>query len=370
MRILLVCGTLPPARCGVGDYTFQLATHLAERSLDTEVAVLTSQPMAQDGREEFHRIATVHDWTLGGINSFVKAVKDWNPDIVHFQYPSQAYGRGLLPEFGPLLTKFAVGCPVVQTWHEYWHPLRIQRGLRLLACDSVIFVRSNYESWMPTWVRWMLGKKPTSFIPSASTIPKSQLNATGRSTLRTAVAGNKRLVAYFGFALPHKGLEDLFEVADPARDHLLLVCELHDSAPYQRKILAITERTEWRGSVTITGFLPPAQVADQLAAADAVLLPFRSGGGEWNTSIHAAELQGVPVITTSAGRSGYDEIRNIYFAQPGAVTEMRQALQRLATKPSGRTATSHPPEWQDIANQHLRLYSRALGVSPTDALTP
>jgi hypothetical protein len=40
MRILLISGSLPPMRCGVGDYTASLATALG-RCDDTAVAVLT-----------------------------------------------------------------------------------------------------------------------------------------------------------------------------------------------------------------------------------------------------------------------------------------------------------------------------------------
>ena len=42
MKVLLVTGSFPPMKCGVGDYTACLAEALA-RKPNIEVAVLTSQ---------------------------------------------------------------------------------------------------------------------------------------------------------------------------------------------------------------------------------------------------------------------------------------------------------------------------------------
>ena len=53
MRVLLVCGTYPPMRCGVGDYTAGLA-HAFGRRGDVTVAVLTGSGAA-GAREETRR---------------------------------------------------------------------------------------------------------------------------------------------------------------------------------------------------------------------------------------------------------------------------------------------------------------------------
>ena len=88
----------------------------------------------------------------------------------------------------------------------------------------------------------------------------------------------------------------------------------------------------WDGKVTFTGFLSHREAAALLAVADAVILPFRAGGGEWNTTIHAAVLQGTFVLTTSSTERGYDETHNVYYAEPDNLTEMRSALDTYARR--------------------------------------
>src|SRR5262249_43325775 len=156
---------------------------------------------------------------------------------------------------------------------------------------------------------------------------RSRLAERERAGLHEELAGGQeRVVSYFGFAYPHKGLETLFEVADPARDRLVLACDLSESDPYHHAILAKCDEARWRGRVTIAGFLPADRLADVLCASDAVVLPFTGGGGEWNTSLHAVAMQGVFLVTTSTSTLAYDAERNIQYCAPGDVEGMRAAL--------------------------------------------
>jgi hypothetical protein len=92
------------------------------------------------------------------------------------------------------------------------------------------------------------------------------------------------------------------------------------------------------GKVAVTGFLPPVETAKLLAVADAVVLHFRDGGGEWNSSLHGASVQGTFVLTNSLETQGYDEDANINYALPGDVPSMQRALRQY----SGRRRRSAP----------------------------
>ena len=76
-----------------------------------------------------------------------------------------------------------------------------------------------------------------------------------------------------------------------------------------------------------------------LAAADAVVLPFRSGGGSWNSSIKAAAVQGTFVLTTSTERHGLDPDGNVYYARPSDAKDLMEALRRHLGR---RSACSRP----------------------------
>src|ERR1700730_15084523 len=116
MRILLISGSLPPMKCGVGDYTANLAKALGRRK-DASVAVLTdvaATPTPSDFEFEVFPIA--RGWRMGDIVPIGVTARRWGPDIIHIQYPTQGYGRRYLPWLLPSLFRL-VNLPVVQTWH-------------------------------------------------------------------------------------------------------------------------------------------------------------------------------------------------------------------------------------------------------------
>jgi glycosyltransferase involved in cell wall biosynthesis len=120
------------------------------------------------------------------------------------------------------------------------------------------------------------------------------------------------------------------------------------------------EQGEWAGKVTVTGFLPTEDVGRILAMADAVALPFRNGGGRWNTSVHSALVQGTFVLTTSYEQHGYFPSENIYYGRPGDVADMRQALRLYLGHRNNEAAVNQYITWESIADRHKALYQNLL----------
>jgi glycosyltransferase involved in cell wall biosynthesis len=360
MRILLISGSLPPMKCGVGDYTANLATALDRRD-DTSVAILTdvaANPVPPNFTFEVFPIAD--GWRMADVSRIAKMAHRWRPDLVHIQYPTQGYGQSYLPWLLPTLFSL-MNVPIVQTWHEY-HMERLRRNLlNAILGGGLITVRPNYRETMPNWYRWLIRRKRFDFIASASAIPRIRLGEEERLAIRSEFAlPPTRVVVNFGFAYPSKRIEQLFEIADPSHDHLVLICDLNPDDEYHRVILDRANQEPWLGKVTITGFLSAERVGRILAAADAVVLPFRDGGGIWNTSIHAAVTQGAFVLTTSREDHGYDASGNVYYARPDDVAEMRDALRNYGG--SRRPDVDEDPvsEWEAIADAHRAFYAAVL----------
>jgi glycosyltransferase involved in cell wall biosynthesis len=214
---------------------------------------------------------------------------------------------------------------------------------------------------MPGWYRWLNRLKEFRYIPNASSIPAVILTEAERNIIHTRLgAPENGLIVYFGFAYPAKEIEALFEIADPQRHRLVLICDLSDTDAYQASILALANRDDWAGKVTVTGFLPSVEAAKLLAAADAVILPFRDGGGEWNSSIHSAAVQGTFVLTNSHEKQGYDENANIYYALPSDVPNMQGALQQHAGRRRQGSSAVQGENWDTIASAHVELYQSLL----------
>ena len=310
MRILLVCGTYPPMRCGVGDYTAGLA-HAFGRRGDVTVGVLTGSGAAGAKEERIELFSEVRTWKIADAPMILRRIRQWHPDVAHIQFPTLYYGE--IQWVLPILARIANG-PVVQTWHEYYSSRNWPSVLNAAMSGGLVVVRPHYRERMPRWYRWLISHKVFRFIPNASSIPAVRMTEDERAAVQSKVGVHGgEMIAYFGFASPAKGIESLFEIADPQRHRIVLICDLSPADAYQTSILARANRADWAGKVVVTGFLPPEEAGRLLAAADAAVFPFLGGGGEWNSSIHGAAAQGTFVLATSLDRRGYDDEKNIYY---------------------------------------------------------
>lgn len=344
-------------RCGVGDYTASLARALQD-SAKAQIAVLTGagEISTIPGVE----IIQVSNWGLKSAVHVLNAIARSNPDVVHMQFPTQGYADDWLPWMLPLVMRI-IGLHVVQTWHEFLPMGGHRRSFLLcIACDTAIVVRPNFMQSISSWYRLMLGRKRVVYIPNATSIPRSRLSLEERKQLYVAFRnGQDRVVTYFGFANPNKGVELIFQIADPHRDRIVLICDLTETNPYHREILSLCESPNWRGKVTVTGFIPSDNVADILAVSDAVVLPFPEGGGSWNSSISAALEQGTLVITTSDSEDDYDPVSNIFYCKPGDVESMARALVTYGGRKT-KGLNSEGVGWARIADEHLQVYGEIL----------
>ncbi len=361
MKVLLISGSFPPMKCGVGDYTALLAKALGG-IVGTTVAVLTHVEGSMkpvESNVELFPIA--HGWKISDAAPILRTVREWRPNLVHVQYPGRGYGGRILPWLLPTLARLT-GIPVVLTWHEYYTRGGKRELLNAILPGGLVVVRPNYKATMPSWFRWLIRHKRFQFIPNASPIPAAKLSDMERHALRERFTSKAvHLIAYFGFVSPAKGVDFLFEIADPTDHYLVLICELNPATLYDRSILDRIDHGPWADRVTVTGFLPAEEVGRLLAAADAVVFPFRDGGGMWNTSIKSATVQGTFVLTTSQDRHGYDAAEHIYYARPDDIADMRQALRLYLGRRAGENVAAQGSDWSLIAEAHIQLYRSLLG---------
>jgi glycosyltransferase involved in cell wall biosynthesis len=353
-------------RCGVGDYTARLAGALAAQS-GVRVTVVTSS--GPEGTPAVDKVAVLRQmaaWRLGDLRTLWATARAFGPDVVHVQYPTQGYGAVTGLSVLPCAVRTLLRRPVVETFHEY-----VPRGFsRIVGCmyamalfaSALVVVRPEYRKRMPKPMDWLLGARPFRFIPNASAIPAISLGPGERAAIRQSIVGADRpIVAHFGFVFPHKGVARLFEIADPQRHHLLLIGDLSPTDPYHAQVLALAEGPEWKGRVTITGFVDPECAARLLAASDAAVFPFVDGGGIWNSSLHAASDQGTFVLTTSGERRGYDAEANVYHAAPDDIDDMRKGLLSYLGSRRPPAIAAAEAEWTRIAQAHVALYRTVAG---------
>src|SRR5262245_2875383 len=118
MRILLFTGSYPPMRCGVGDYVASLADALG-RLAGTKVAVVTDRRARRAGSSSGVEVLPIaNGWKVSDLRPILTTTRQWAPDVLHLQYPTQGYADRLLPWVLPLVLS-VLHIPVVQTWHEH-----------------------------------------------------------------------------------------------------------------------------------------------------------------------------------------------------------------------------------------------------------
>ena len=349
----------------MGDYTERLAKSLCDYT-DIDVSVLTSTmnvpiPLST-GPDLYPVMAT---WGPRGLRDFWFAMRRIQPDILHIQFPTQGYGRVDGLRWIPWISRVFRRVPVVLTWHEYVpgdQPaiLRCMYSMAM-AASALIVVRPDYAQKMPKLMRLFLGRTPVRFIPNVSNLPSILIRSEERQAIRERLGCESKIIAHFGFVFAHKGTDLLFRIADPKQHHLLIIGELLATEAYHARLLELAAAPEWKGKVTVTGFVEAEDAARFLAISDAVVFPHVNGGGGWNTSLHAAVCQGTFVLTTSTERSGYDPVANIYYAPPQAVDHMRQALVSYAGM-RNMNPVDATESWQALAAAHITLYRSVCGV--------
>ena len=362
MRILLVTGSYPPMPCGVGSYTAALAAALV-RTNSLEVGVLTGEGAINSNSGSGLEVVTLPcRWGWGDLGRLTRTIRKWKPDIVHVQYPTQAYGDRSAPWLIPAMLRMA-GIPVVQTWHEFMPRAHWLRVAIAAMATRVIVVRPNYEASLARWFKKLLGQARPQYIPNAPVMEPCELTDIERQRIRERYApAGRNLVVYFGFMYPHKGVEQMFEIADPERDQLVIAGHMDPAgSSYHRALADLAAAPKWRRATTFTGYLTEKNASDLAASADAVIFPFRDGVGSWNTSVAGVRTLGVFVIATARERQGYDAETNTFFCAPDDIPAMRAALRQHAGHRIPPSSGAITEAWERIAREHIILYRESLG---------
>lgn len=353
LRVMLISGSYPPMKCGVGAYTKRLAEALAILP-EATVSVLTDlQACDHMAYPNVEVMPVIRDWRMRDIFLALSAIRRWKPDVIHIQYPTQGYLNNLLPLYLPLLVRL-LGIKCVQTWHE--SRIREYDFLLTLGLDALLSVRKGLINSVSPLTKFLISRTPFTWIPGASLLPTANLTKIQRDEIRQEFVPNGEIfLVYYGFVAPLKGVEALFEVMSMMNNaKLVMVFELRLDDGYHRSLLDKLSQMNMYSRVLMPGFLPDEQLAAIMAAADAVVLPFKEGVGDWNTSIDGALSQGVFVLTTSLEKHGYDPDKNMCYVAPGDVNGMVSALQKYAgNHVNGKSSTC---KWNEIAQHHIEVY--------------
>ncbi|TAK30648.1 MAG: glycosyltransferase [Chloroflexota bacterium] len=421
LRVLFVSGEFPPMQGGVGDYTALLLRALMKLGDTASVGPVLPRKDVRPGaggEPLSHKLSHLHQhhgltcdvvttanrgvpatstvfpivprWDLHDWPTLAGLIRARQPDILHIQYQTAAYGMRPLVNLLPLLLRATHSrVRVVTTYHDLRVPFLFPkagpvRGWAnwLLAAGSHALIATNDEDLVrlsgqgrsktsyandhaPGSVR--LGRardsrgrdaraprhpassSRTVLIPIGSNIPVSPPRAYAREAWRArlGVKEDQSLLSFFGLLNHSKGLDTLFSAISglppeyPVR-LIMIGGTAGDSdrtnIEYRQRMLDLCHTLGLDERVIWTGYTNPAEVSGHLLASDIGVLPFRDGASFRRGSLLAALSHSLPVVTTThrtghplgAGPAQLRHQENCLLVSPDDPEATRAAIVRLS----------------------------------------
>lgn len=348
-------------KCGVGDYTSKLAGELA--TIGNEVHVITSdRANAISDKVNIHNIVKV--WKLFAISPIIKELKKIKPDVVNIQYPSNEYYRRTVSLL-PLFIKYIIRCKVTITIHEYDYfnttnkkSLRdkIRLYLSFYKLDKIITVEEKFINR----INKDYSKASIAYIPISSSISRSEARKEQLDIIRKKYKlDGKKILSYFGFAVPEKGLEYLFKCIQKLDDDvkLLFINDLDEKNEYHKTLLDLIDKLKIKDKVIITGFIDNEKdVANLLAVSDIAVLPFINGLKKSNSSFLAAYNQKIRVITTR--KNNEKDGNGIYYIEPKEEEELFEKIKYVLN--DKEEFTRDVLTWDNVAKSFLDTFNEVV----------
>lgn len=400
MRIVQVCGTYSPSRCGVAHYTARLAESLAACGEDVALA---GRPGSGNSPVTFLPIRT-REWSLPAVMELLKLAFQWRADWLHLQYAPGSFDHRRIVTVLPLLARSWPGGPkVAVTLHEYggWplHALppfaRItdaafqiaersgwgdRESLALMSLSHLAIV-TNQDHFTTVRERSTQLASRLRIIPIGPNVGPDTIPAVQRTEARVAlgVASDTRVAVFFGFVHPVKGVETLLSAFRRARQQYprlrlwivggveSLALRGEEATDYEQKIRGQIAEQDLDDVVDMTGFVSDAEAALRLRAADIAVLPFNHGVTFKSGTLITCLSMGLPVLATYGGYLGsLQHGKSIWLVPPKDPTALSDAMVLLAAEPEVRAriaregaALSQNFRWPVIAQQHGSAYHAA-----------
>jgi glycosyltransferase involved in cell wall biosynthesis len=301
LKIDIIAAALPPQLDGIGDYTANLASQLAQTE---EIRILTEEGRTHDD---------IPGVTIEGaflvseprtVLRLLERIEARRPDWVLLQYNPFSYGRrGINPYLPWMLHSLRRRCPATRiavmvhepyawtdTWRlalmSAWH--RAQLWMLGRAADVLFF---SIEPWALKFRSWF-PKTPLWHLPVGSNIPLVEIDR-AEARRRLGIEDGTMVIGVFGTAHPSRMLYRVRSAVEEACRAGWSVLILHlgpDADLVRLQMRNLPLRAD--------GPLPAEEVSRRFAAMDVHLIPFADGVSTRRTSLMTSLQHGVPTVAT------------------------------------------------------------------------
>ena len=328
-------------RCGIAAYSKFLVDNFSK---DVDVHIIANVVSSKDILDESLERNVSRIWKYGAkkeVESIIKEVEDKKLDSVFIQYN---FGFIEIYSLGRLIKELKnKGRNVFITFHSVKDVNKpdFKASLRWikdeLSLADRIFVHSIAD---------MNILKDFGLVENVALFPHGvdikQADRERVEQLRKELnLKNKKVIAAFGFLLPHKGILELIEVFAILRKkfrniHLLLLNSLYpipDSKSYMKECKKKIKELQIEREVTfITDFLPEEEIANYLELADVVVYPYQYTQESSSAAVRYALSLKKPVLCTPL--EIFSDVSDVaFFTEDTSVQSIAEELELLLKNP-------------------------------------
>jgi len=365
-KVLMITGSLPPIRCGVGYYAERLSRELAAGGL--EFSILSTKGVDKDTPAP---LLTVPNWKIRSLPKMLSAIKKSEAEIIHIQYPTVGYRRQLGINLLPYVLRLTKPhLKILITLHEYHQSRWIGRWRNSITIwpAHLIFVSNHLDKLM---LRRLGGK--VLIVPIGANFDVAPRNPEFfKKILRSQkLDPNKPTLIFFGYAFPSKKLELLLDaLGEPELKcyQALLLASLDKKTQYQRALQKQVDRLN-RDSprVGTTGFLEGEDVSAIMQEVKYFVLPLDQPISAKSGTAIAAVQNGMIVVSRGAAQpdatAPFAHLKNCYLLDEVSGRTIASTIKHLDNSPDetrtilqGAAELKNYFSWPHIIKEHLRIY--------------
>lgn len=305
LYILVISGTYPRVKCGVGDHVEKLIEKLLLNNIDARL-LTSSDPLI---KKEKYIYPLIEKWNIIGLLKVLFFIKKNRPQLINLHIPTLRYRAtlslmGLLPFFCKL---FFNNIPIVVTLHDFSisrHYLKIFFLPFILFPDIILVTNKSDENDLKN--RFPFLKNKIKKIYMGPTVEDTEIPDNKRRDMHRRVhyAKGDRFIVTFGLIKPDRHLEIIIKAFRKLREKdkslkLLIIGDIPKTAykEYMNDLINLCRISGLQNNIFWLGFCSPQEISFYLSESDLSILCYERGASFRRTSLINCLVKKVPVVT-------------------------------------------------------------------------
>lgn len=317
MKILFICGSLPPIRDGVSEWGKQLICDLKHNNT---VSIFRTKNMY-----EIEEVQNIEIKSFASLELFKNIDKD--VDTVHIEYPCVGYGRynfiiNLLPLYLKTTNKKVKVSLMMHEFASYSKKGKLRCMLMMKFADLIFTSDSVNRKLIEEKI-----KKKVVRLNIHTQLPVQRKNHVGNGNNKKS----KIVLGYWGYIRDDKGLELTLEALAIIKKHNLefqfnILSEINEADSYHRSILELIKKHGLEDDVKIYGYLNDSDMSNEIAKLDVCILLYKEGLTERRGTFMAPMANGVCVVTTNPiiDIKGLEHSQNVIFSDCNSTSIIKE----------------------------------------------